>query len=656
MSTEWGMTESELEKVVDFIGKKDNLVTGIISPTGSGKSTKLVKKIFEQNVKVFISEPTVVSAEKLYRTMGKQLGTDNVGFAAEGNVHYTNMTKVVYCTSGHLRRKFLSYFEDGRVKNNRIDFCDVLIIDEAHSGMLDYDVIMELWNYALTQGAEVPRLVLASATLGKDSTIFDELPIYEIKIKGFPVSVEYAPQDYDINSKAILTDLASTIIGKHENFPVKEDEVSKWLVFCPGSNEVDKVCELLKLARLENMIIVPAHSKLSGEEIDKIFDDPEIGQRMVIVATNMVEASLTIEKLDGVFDSLLEKIEETSQSGGSRLALHHISKSSADQRKGRTGRTNPGFCYRMCTQHGYMKLKDQREREIFRVPLIKVVIEMMDIGIEPTDIFTGKILDKKVKSTLKSLKELGMIDKKKQVTDKGHFSSKFPLSVACSALIYEWSILTKRDGTKYPIFPIIVLAALIDCFGPSPFFYPKKEIYQTDSEYKAITDTYYSKHFTKYEGDSDLETLLKLWNDVCSVFQTVKPNKQELSKWCIKKSLNNKKLSEIFSVVKQCVSQLRRADYEVELGFFSEKNVLDVATPILENVFKNNLFMYQAKSKSYYNAESKEYYKVNTRAVLNPTLSMKNRYPMKIVALSTTELPNKGGGPPTRIISLYQGV
>lgn len=648
----WGISDKQLDEIIDFLSKDENFVSGIIASTGSGKSTKLVQKIFEQKSKIFVSEPTVVAAENLYRYMIPKIGVSNVGFAAEGNIHYTESSRVVYCTSGHLRRKFLSYFEDGKVKNGKIDFCDVLMLDEVHNGSLDYDIIMELWNLAFKQGAEIPRLVLSSATLQKDTTIFDKLPVYEVKLEGYPIQEYYAEQDYDINSRAILTETASEVISYHQKFPVDQMKTSKWLVFCPGSSEVEKVCQILETAKMENVNILPAYSSLQRNEMEKIFETPELGTRTIIVATNIAEASLTIDGLDGIFDTLLEKVIETAQSGGSRLVHQNISKSSAEQRKGRTGRTNPGFIFRLCTQEGFKRFKPQREREIFRVPITNVIIEMLDIGVDPVQLFTGRVLEKKVRFTFGQLKELGMIDKNKMVTQKGHFAPDLPLSVYNSAVIWEWSQLSKPDGSKYPLFPILALASLIDCYGPSYFFYPKKEYHQSEKEYREISEAHFNKYFKLFQGKNDLEVLLTLWNATCSHFETVSPNKNDLQRWCATYSLNNKKMMEVFGVVKQCCMVLMKKNYEVGLGTFSEKNVLQVALPLLEESYKKDIFEYQDQSKSYYNPETREYYKLNIKNSLTPQLPRHLQNPPRIIALSKAELPNSTGGVPIRLISL----
>jgi hypothetical protein len=202
------------------------------------------------------------------------------------------------------------------------------------------------------------------------------------------------------------------------------------------------------------------------------------------------------------------------------------------------------------------------------------------------------------------------------------------------------------------MFPVVVVASLIDCFGPSPFFYPKKEMGQSEQDYRHDTEAYYRKYFKIFEGQTDLEVLLNVWNRFCGELETVKPSKTDITKMSVEHSLNNKKMIEVFNIVKQSCMSLLRLNYEIEIGIFSEKNVIKVVTPLLEEVYSHNIFTYQMKSKSYYNSETKEYYKMNNRGALVPHAKMHPR----IVALSLAELPNKMGGPPTRLISLSQPI
>jgi HrpA-like RNA helicase len=110
----WGIDEKQIQDIFNFIG--ENAYCGIVAPTGSGKSTSLIKKLYDDGdePRIFVSEPTVPAARGLASEMKGRLGNNIVGFAAEGVIQYSNSTKVIYCTAGHLRRKMLNYFINGK--------------------------------------------------------------------------------------------------------------------------------------------------------------------------------------------------------------------------------------------------------------------------------------------------------------------------------------------------------------------------------------------------------------------------------------------------------------------------------------------------------------------------------------------------------------
>jgi len=406
---------------------------------------------------------------------------------------------------------------------------------------------------------------------------------------------------------------------------------------------VRTVMEILDKADLTKTIVIPAYSNLDKEARDKLTEDPPLGYRLIIVATNIAEASLTIEGLDGVFDTLTEKIAETSENGGLRLVVKYVSKSSAKQRRGRTGRTNDGFVYRMCTREFFEKLAPQRDPEIFRVPLTETIMSLLDKGLDPLVLFEGRLRPDRIKKDLEILKMLNMIDKEKKVTEAGKFAAKFPLSVRSSVMIYEWSKLSKKDGSSYPLFPIVVLAAIIDSYGPSYFFIPGRDVGQTPKDYTIFKDAYYDTYFRKYRASTDLEVLLNFWNDTISQFEVVNPNKGELGRWNAENSFNNKKVSELFSIVKQCCDRLVSLKYYVEMGNFNPKIVLEVAKPLFKFAYADAI--YEQRGSNYYNLKTGEYYKLDSSLIPNN----KNSY-KKIVALNTSEIV--AGGQTLRKIAL----
>lgn len=638
-----GVTPTIEQEFIEFISQYP--VSGFIGNTGVGKSTTIPMAISKRTgARVFVSQPTVFAATSIYGYVRTFFDAGHVGYAVEGTVNYNDNTQIIYCTTGHLRNKMLGYFKDGEVPSGDISFCDIILLDEAHSGSLDNDVIMELWSYALKKNVSVPRLVLMSATLSKETTIFKDLPIYEIEMPSKKITEYYHNKDYkDPTDKKLYVDVATVVIQTHINNPVPEDKISKYIIFCAGTSEVRTVMEILDKAELDKAIIIPAYSDLDQEGRDKITQDPPLGYRLIVVATNIAEASVTINGLDFVFDTLTEKVAETSDNGGLRLVVKYISKSSAKQRRGRTGRTNDGFLYRMCTPDFFEKLPAQRAPEIFRVPLTETIMTLLDKGLDPLVLFEGRLRPERIKKDLDILKMLKMIDSKKAVTDAGKFAAKFPLSVRSSIIIYEWIKLSKKDGSSYPIFPIVILAALIDSYGPSYFFMPRKDIGQTVKEYSSFKDAYYETYFRKYRSSTDLGVLLNFWNDTISQFQVVNPNKGMLGKWCYENSFNGKKVNELFTIVKQCCDRLVSLKYYVEMGNFNPKVVLEVAKPLLKFAYADAI--YEQRGSNYYNLKTGEYYKVDKSLIPDN----KNIY-KQIVALNTSEI--HAGGQVIRNISL----
>src|SRR5690606_5428832 len=137
----------------------------------------------------------------------------------------------------------------------------------------------------------------------------------------------------------------------------------------PGSAEVESVTaslqELLKDAIPgKTATIIPAFGALKQEDIAMIYKQTAPTERKIVIATNIAEMSITITDVGHVIDTMVEKRAETSQSGGFRLSTHYISKDSAKQRAGRTGRTRSGICYRLSTQERYESLEEHRPPEI----------------------------------------------------------------------------------------------------------------------------------------------------------------------------------------------------------------------------------------------------------------------------------------------------
>lgn len=656
-STTPGLDQECLNQIIKLISTTPKGVCGIVAPTGSGKSTTLIKEIFRVvdeakiPLRIFVSEPTIPAAQSLYLRMKTLMNRDDIGWAGGGEINYTSKHRLIYCTSGHLEERMLSCFEKSKVKEERIQFANIIIIDEAHNGSVSNDVIMELWNIAQKQNIIVPKLILTSATLEMKETLFYDAPTLEIKTKSFPINLQYHNDDYEEDSDEMYTELSKIIINKHKIQPLIQGKGDTWLVFCPGASEVEELKLKIEKGVDKTVEVIPFYSDINdGNSV--IFSKPKPGIRRIVVSTNITETSITIEDLSGIFDTMFEKYTTLSQSGGSCLITSHITKSSAAQRMGRTGRTCPGFCYRMCTEQFHNTLPQQREREIKRIPLHDIVIKLIDVGLPVEDMFQRQLKKESLLQSINLLKDLDMINSRGS-TEKGKFASSVPMSVRCSSVLWDW-----KTKTDWPLFPCISALSLIDAYGPSYYYYPRQHG-KTYQESNNSRKEHYNEYFKRFEGSCHLESLLNMWVDMLSesLTDSEKYDKKLLYNWTTENSINRKKILECIRTVRLVSGVLRRGTsskgmfdtYRVRKGVFGPQGCLYVLTPLLESSFKDHIF--EEKNGKYIKplSDGSEHI-LDTRIFFTENRTN----PAKLICLAMNEIQTQkyGSRSSTRIISL----
>lgn len=620
-----------------------NAVVSIVAPTGSGKSVAVPAAISSAGARCFVTVPTRTAAvslseyqKTLQRNANPNINVDKfVGYAAEGNVNYSKDTYIAYVTGGHARRKMLKYFNKGVA--SAIDFCDVLMVDEVHSGSVDTTIIISLWMKAAASGVQVPRLVVASAT--PVPIIIEPTPVvYTVELQAYPITFVYLNEDIDIDLQGELYGRAGQLAYDiHKNTEVNTGHI---LIFAPGSSEVEIVAEKLKQLNLDVnpnkiMTIIPAYGALKQDDIALIYKNTGPNERKIVIATNIAETAITISDVGHVIDTLTEKRAETSVSGGFRLTTRYISKDSAKQRAGRTGRTRAGICYRMCTQQTFETLEQHRPPEIERVPIYDTIMELLDIGLSPETTIKGIDIQRVIQAT-RLLTSLGMITKDASgitVTEMGHFAPRFHISVRNSAFLWKWI----QGG--YPIFPGIVTACLIDSYGPSYFWVPRRNTDMSVQEYNLMVQAHKTKYFDKFIGSNDLETSLNMWNDFVSVIGGIQPSAKQISTWTRENSINNKKMRELIMIIQQSVNAAVNLGLDVQIGPFTTQGVMAAARPILLSVYSDTTFI-QKSGVTYYSPITKEEYRLDNRDSIN---KMSLNPPKGIIALVTAEIKTQKG-------------
>jgi ATP-dependent helicase HrpB len=149
-----------------------------------------------------------------------------------------------------------------------------------------------------------------------------------------------------------------------------------------GMGEINSTIGALRAARLaERCAFIPLHGELPAEEQDLAFAPNPL--RKIVVATNVAETSVTIDGIRHVVDGGVARVARyDAERGIGTLFLEEISRASADQRKGRAGRTAPGTCHRLWTESGHLNRPERNTPEIQRSDLAEVVLLLHSLGIK----------------------------------------------------------------------------------------------------------------------------------------------------------------------------------------------------------------------------------------------------------------------------------
>lgn len=150
----------------------------------------------------------------------------------------------------------------------------------------------------------------------------------------------------------------------------------------PGMSEINATINAVSHEKFrERVACIPLHGDLPAEDQDRAFAPNPL--RKVVVSTNVAETSVTIDGIRHVVDAGLARVARyDAERGIGTLFLEEISRASADQRKGRAGRTAPGTCHRLWTESGHLNRAERNTPEIQRSDLAEVVLLLHSLGIQ----------------------------------------------------------------------------------------------------------------------------------------------------------------------------------------------------------------------------------------------------------------------------------
>jgi ATP-dependent helicase HrpA len=418
---------SQRENISDLISKHQVVI--VAGETGSGKTTQLPKICLslERGVTGMIActQPRRIAARAVASRVASELDTDlghAVGYKVRFSDKLSSDTYIKFMTDGIL----LAETQGDRF----LDAYDTIIIDEAHERSLNIDFLLGYLKRLLPKRPDL-KVIITSATIDTQrfSRHFNNAPVIEVSGRTYPVEVRYHQRDDEDD------DMAQAIVEAVDEITLR-DRLADILIFLAGEREIRETAEALAKHHLPNTEVVALYARLSAAEQNRVFNPSH--QRRIILATNVAETSLTVPRIKAVIDTGLARISRYSiRNKVQRLPVEKISRSSADQRKGRCGRIAPGLCIRLYSGEDYDSRPQFTDPEIQRTSLASVILQMLALGLG--DVTKFPFVDapntKMINDGFTLLIELGAVDERRCLTDIGRQLAKLPIDPRIARMI-----------------------------------------------------------------------------------------------------------------------------------------------------------------------------------------------------------------------------
>ncbi|WP_037334641.1 ATP-dependent RNA helicase HrpA [Saccharomonospora piscinae] len=417
---------------------REHQVVIVAGETGSGKTTQLPKICLELGLgvrgQIGHTQPRRIAARTVAERIASELGTEpgtTVGYKVRFTDTSGDDTLVKLMTDGIL----LAEMQHDRLLRQY----DTIIIDEAHERSLNIDFLLGYLKRILPRRPDL-KVVITSATIDPErfSRHFDDAPIVEVSGRTYPVEVRYRPvvdpDDPDADPERDQVQAICDAVTE-----LTREGPGDVLVFLSGEREIRDTDEALTALDLPGTEILPLYARLSAADQHRVFR-PHRGRRIVL-ATNVAETSLTVPGIKYVVDPGTARISRYShRTKVQRLPIEPVSQASANQRKGRCGRTSDGICVRLYSEDDFDARPEFTDPEILRTNLASVILQMISLGLG--DIGAFPFVDppdrRQITAGLQLLTELGALDGSGgALTDVGKRLAQLPVDPRLGRMIVE---------------------------------------------------------------------------------------------------------------------------------------------------------------------------------------------------------------------------
>lgn len=476
---------------------RDHQVVIVAGETGSGKTTQIPKICMElgRGVRGMIghTQPRRIAARTVAERVADELNTP-LGEAVGWKVRFTDQvgadTYVKLMTDGILLAEIQT--------DRELRAYDTIIIDEAHERSLNIDFLLGYLAQLLPKRPDL-KVVITSATIDPErfSRHFGDAPIVEVSGRTYPVEVRYRPlleedsEDTDRDQITAITEAVEELQGEGKG---------DILVFLSGEREIRDTADALNKKNYRFTEVLPLYARLSHAEQHRVFQQ-HTGRRIVL-ATNVAETSLTVPGIKYVIDPGTARISRYShRTKVQRLPIEAISQASANQRKGRCGRTSDGICIRLYSEEDFTARPEFTDAEILRTNLASVILQMTAAGLG--DIEKFPFIDppdhRNIRDGVQLLQELGALDPtqkdpKKRLTEQGRKLAQLPVDPRLARMVLE----ADKNGC---VREVMVIAAALSIQDPRER--PAEKQTQADQQHARFKDE-----------TSDFLAFLNMWRYV----------------------------------------------------------------------------------------------------------------------------------------------
>ncbi len=345
------------------------------APPGAGKTTRVPLALLDETwlagSRILMLEPrrlaTRAAARRMAATLRESVG-ESVGFRVRGESRVGPATRIEVVTEGVLTRMLL--------RDPALESVGLVIFDEFHERSIHAELGLALTLQ--TQDLLRPdlRILVMSATLDgvAVSSLLGGAPIVTSESGSFPVEVHYAP----VRAGVRIEDAVSRAVRS-----ALDSDAGSILAFLPGAGEIRRCLAALERSGLPRDVrVLPLYGDLPASSQDIAIAPTLMGTRKIVLATSIAETSLTIDGVRVVVDCGLSRVSRFNpRSGMSRLETVRVSRSSADQRTGRAGRTSPGVCYRLWAGEEQGHLAERARPEILETDLTALALDLAAFGV-----------------------------------------------------------------------------------------------------------------------------------------------------------------------------------------------------------------------------------------------------------------------------------